>query len=97
MKSKTIARVLVAGVAAPMLALGLPSVAMADSFWHGHSSFAGPKGAMSQSITAFAGNGHGYGYGGGYGGYGGGSFYKAKASFAGPHGAGSQNIFSFAN
>ncbi|WP_017601890.1 hypothetical protein [Nocardiopsis lucentensis] len=95
MKAKTITRVLVAGVAAPMLAFGLPSAALANSFWHGDSQFAGPNGSMSQSITAAAGNGY---YGGGFGGRGGGfALYKASASFAGPHGAGSQNLFSFAN
>ncbi|MEV2274388.1 hypothetical protein AB0I72_02275 [Nocardiopsis sp. NPDC049922] len=94
MKAKTIARVLVAGVAAPMLALGVPSAALAGSFWHGDAQFAGPNGASSQSITAIAGN-HGGGFG--FGGGGGFALYKASSSVAGPFGASSQNLFSFAN
>ncbi|WP_116246126.1 hypothetical protein [Nocardiopsis sp. FIRDI 009] len=97
MKAKTITRVMVAGVAAPMLAFGLPSAALAGSFWHGDAQFAGPHGATSQSITAIAGHGH-HGHGFGHGGHGGGfALYKASSTVAGPHGAASQNLFSFAD
>ncbi|MFV2196105.1 hypothetical protein [Nocardiopsis sp. LOL_012] len=71
MSMKTVSRVLVTAVAAPMLAFGLPSAAFADSFFEANATWAGPKGAGSQSVCSAAtdhGHHHGLlGYGGGYG------------------------------
>jgi hypothetical protein len=71
MNRKTLTRIAFASVAVPALAFGAPAAAMADSFFSGESSAAGPKGAASHSVTAFAfdgnGNGHGHGHGHGHG------------------------------
>ncbi|MFV2196104.1 hypothetical protein [Nocardiopsis sp. LOL_012] len=67
MTMKTVSRVLVTAVAAPMLALGLPAAAFADSLYKANATFAGPYGAGSQSICSFAGDNHGFGHGFGHG------------------------------
>ncbi|MCY9784849.1 hypothetical protein KIK06_13210 [Nocardiopsis sp. EMB25] len=64
---KTISRVLITAVAAPTLAFGLPTAALADSLWEANATFAGPHGAGSQHICAAAtdhGHHHGLGHGG---------------------------------
>ncbi|MCY9784848.1 hypothetical protein KIK06_13205 [Nocardiopsis sp. EMB25] len=66
---KTISRVLITAVAAPTLAFGLPTAALADSFYEANATFAGPHGAGSQSICAAAfdrGHHHGPWIGGGF-------------------------------
>ncbi|RCV58238.1 hypothetical protein [Marinitenerispora sediminis] len=64
---KTVRRILVTGIVAPALALGLPAVAFADSSgFSAQGTFAGPFGASTSSVNSFAG-----GWGGWDGGWGG--------------------------
>lgn len=106
MNRKTLTRIAFASVAVPALAFGAPAAAMADSFFSGESSAAGPKGAVSHSVTAFAFDGNGHGHddnhrkggdkGHGHGFDDGGAFYEKSATWAGPDGAASHNITSAA-
>lgn len=112
MNRKTLTRIAFASVAVPALAFGAPATALADSFFSGESSAAGPEGAASHSVTAIAFDGNDYGHGHGHGkgdhhrkggdghGHGfddGGSFYEKDATWAGPDGAASYNITSGAS
>ncbi|WP_435108990.1 hypothetical protein [Nocardiopsis synnemataformans] len=106
MNRKTLTRIAFASVAVPALAFGAPATAMADSFFSGESSAAGPEGAASHNVTAVAFDGGDYGHGHGHGHKdgkgddhwnGGGSFYKKSATWAGYDGAASHSIVSGAN
>ncbi len=103
MNRKTLTRIAFASVAVPALAFGAPATAMADSFFSGESSAAGPEGAASHSVTAIAFDGGDYGHGhkkddkGDDHWDGGGSFYKKSATWAGHDGAASHSIVSGAN
>lgn len=69
MSRKTLTKIAFTAVVAPALAFGAPTVALADSFFHGSATSAGPYGAASHNVTSAAwdGFGHGYGHGGKHG------------------------------
>ncbi|MDE3724974.1 hypothetical protein PWG71_26615 [Nocardiopsis sp. N85] len=92
MNRKTFTRIAFAAVIAPTLAFGAPAVAMADSYFSGKATVAGPYGAASHSVTAIAKDGHGkHGHGKG------GSYFDYSSTFAGPKGAASNSSTSAAH
>ncbi|MGI5118349.1 hypothetical protein ACQEU5_02240 [Marinactinospora thermotolerans] len=104
--NKMLSRVAVTAVVAPTVALAAPAAAMADTLFGAEASAAGPQGAVSQEVLAFAGDGFGHGKDGkgkddkgkgGHGGFGGVTLYKESFEAAGPYGAISENLVSVAD
>lgn len=79
MNRKTLTKITFTVVAAPVLAFGAPAAAMADSYFNSESSWAGPEGAASYSVTSFAGDNN----------YGGGSYDNDNDNDGGFYGGGS--------
>ncbi|NKZ00178.1 hypothetical protein [Nocardiopsis alborubida] len=73
MQRKTLRRFAFTVVAAPVLALGAPALASADSYYSSSWSGAGSDGAYSYVVKSGSGHGH--------------SWYYHSWSHAGPHGA----------
>lgn len=79
MNRTTVLRIAFTAIAAPALVVGLPAMAMADSFYEKEWDAAGPHGAVSHHVVAFAGDGDNGDYDG--------VFYHKSMDAAGPHGA----------
>ncbi|WP_435108173.1 hypothetical protein [Nocardiopsis synnemataformans] len=77
MQRKTLRRFAFTVVAAPVLALGAPALASADSYYSSSWSGAGDDGAYSYVVKSGSGHGHHHGH----------SWYYHSWSHAGPHGA----------
>lgn len=88
MNRKTVTRIAFAAIVAPALAFGAPAAAMADSYFSGQATAAGPKGAASHSVVSVAKDGHGKHHKGG------GSFFGHSSTSAGPYGASSSDTIA---
>jgi hypothetical protein len=82
---RTIRRAMVAGALALPLTLGTAGIASADTSYNENSSFAGPDGASTYSVSSWAGTGdNGY--------YGGGASFEESESSASADGAYSHDV-----
>ncbi|MFD6952538.1 hypothetical protein A6A08_08115 [Nocardiopsis sp. TSRI0078] len=57
MQKKTLYRVTLTVIAAPVLAFGAPAVASADAYYESETSVAGHGGAFNHEVESFAGDG----------------------------------------